>query len=232
MRVLFVFPGFISKDEQPLGIMYISALLKKHNHTTELFNLTSEEFTDFENKLDKTSERFIEKIETFKPDLVGFSVVTPTYPRSVLLSRVARQHSKAKIVFGGAHPTVEPERTISEKSVDMICIGEGEYPMLDLVTKMEGDGDITTVRNMWVKHNDKIHRNPLGELIDNLDSLPHPDRKLFHDSYTRNGGTGASFITSRGCPYKCSYCHNHFLQDLYKSKGPYIRYRGIEEKVC
>lgn len=231
MRVLFVFPGFISKDEQPLGIMYISALLKKHNHSAELFNLTSEEFTDFKNKLDKITERFIKKIEAFKPDLIGFSVVTPTYLRSLMLSRVARQHSKAKIVFGGAHPTVEPERTISEKSVDMICIGEGEYSMLDLVTKMESGRDITNVKNMWIKHNNRIRRNPLGDLVSDLDSLPHPDRKLFHDSYTRDGGIGASFITSRGCPYKCSYCHNHFLQDLYRGKGPYIRYRSIEDVI-
>lgn len=124
---------------------------------------------------------------------------------------------------------MDPENTISEKSIDAICVGEVEHALLELVTKMENGEDITKIENIWIKKSGNISKNPVRPLIQDLDSLPYPDRDLINRRYISN--STANFITSRGCPYHCSYCINEYLQELYRGKGRFLRYRGIDNVI-
>jgi radical SAM superfamily enzyme YgiQ (UPF0313 family) len=72
---------------------------------------------------------------------------------------------------------------------------------LDLVNNLDGGNPITHIENWWIKIDGNILRNPLRPLIENLDELPFPDRNLFSSRYP-----SAYITTSRGCPYRCSYC--------------------------
>lgn len=78
------------------------------------------------------------------------------------------------MIVGGIFATFAPEEIIAEDCVDMVCVGEGEYALVELCTKMEEKQDITSVQNMWVKKDGKIFRNGIRRPV-NLDELPFQD---------------------------------------------------------
>jgi len=242
MRILLIHPnrsiGPVMNwyGEAPLGILYLSAVLEKAGHLTDLIDLTpylinrSSLRSFLRGKTIPTYARdLLERTKAFKPDLIGFSVVSTHYSLSVALSNLIKESFDVPIIFGGSHPTVDPEETISEKAIDMICIGEGEHALLELVTKIDEGKDISQVKNIWIKEGSNVLRNPIRPLIQDIDSLPYPNREILDKRYFKSGGT--SFITGRGCPYQCSYCVNSHLQKLYRGLGKFIRYRSIQKVI-
>src|SRR5437764_15048154 len=117
----------------------------------------------------------------------------------------------------------------------MICVGEGEGPLLDLCDALSTGKDHTTIRNLWVKgHAGEIIKNPLREAV-KLDALPMPDYSLFNDErfYFPLGGKMlrmGSVETHRGCPYQCSFCNSPGQVNLYKdaNAGPFFRLKSVE----
>ena len=227
MRILFVYPGQIRSTEQPLGLMYVSALLKQHGHETRLFHLTSEEDFSFEARLSAIEKRFMHELTSFSPQIVGFSIIVNVFNKAKTLTELIKKYSNTKVIFGGAGPTVEPERMLVESVADMICVGEGEHAMLDVVTALAEDRDITAIPNIWCKVDGHIFRNDVRPLVEDLEQLPWPDRDLIRQQFEEGNIEWASFISARGCPYHCTYCHNPYLQELYKGKGRYVRLRNI-----
>lgn len=122
---------------------------------------------------------------------------------------------------------------IESEGVDAICRGEADEALVEFVNVLEAGGDITQIRNFWIKKEGTVHRNPLRPLIQDLDSLPFVDRDILakYPSYRHYGVR--FFLGSRGCPYNCSYCFNHALQNLYKEAGggPYIRQRSVPHVI-
>jgi anaerobic magnesium-protoporphyrin IX monomethyl ester cyclase len=80
-----------------------------------------------------------------------------------------------------------------------------------------------------VKRNGTVHRNELRPLMARLDELPFPDREVFRFDEMLRQFPEAEFMGSRGCPYQCAYCANHALLELYRGKGPYVRYRRVDK---
>ncbi len=172
MRVVLVYPGRIDRGEQPLGLMYLSAFLKQHGHETRLFRLRLEEDANFNYYMSGVRERFSKEVTSFKPGLIGFSVIATVFPRAKILARWAKELSNTKLVFGGANPTVEPERTLVESEGDFVCVGEGEHALLDLVTALE-EGEATNgIPNIWASVDRRIYRNDVRPLVEDLESLP------------------------------------------------------------
>ncbi len=228
-RVLLVYPGFISR-EVPLNILYISAALKQAGYDTRVFELTKYlKSTSISNPLKKILKDFIELLDSYRPDIVGFSVMTVGYNITKAMAQLVKAKG-LKVIFGGIHPTILPEDTIAESFVDFICVGEGELPAVNFLNRYFNGGDYTHVKGIWAKdENGKIWRNDVADLVTDLDSLPFPDRDALDARYYNAELTGANVFTSRGCPYPCSFCQNKFLLDLYKDKGTFVRYRSIEK---
>ena len=106
--------------------------------------------------------------------------------------------------------------------------GEGEHPLLELCETLgAAGGDPARIPNLWVKHKGQVVRNEIRPLIADLDALPYPDRDLFPYQYLLNDYYEAEFMGSRGCPYGCAYCVNHALIELYRGRGPYVRFRLV-----
>jgi len=135
-------------------------------------------------------------------------------------------------ICGGIHPTIAPEETIGTDGIDMICRGEGEAALAELCRKIERNEDISTIPNVWVKRDGIIIKNPLRGVLENLDRLPFPDRSIFdyENLYAEREGRGI-FMVSRGCPYNCTYCCNHLVRRINKSKGKPVRFRSVDNVI-
>lgn len=182
---------------------------------------------------------FVKKIIDLNPSIVGISVLSPYVPIAKKLTKLIRDNSSALVVWGGVHPTISPESCIKE--ADIICVGEGEGAITDLVTRMRDGKNYIDIENLWINNGSHIIRNPMRPLIQDLDSLPFPsygnDSFYFIDSnhITTKDPTLLDYYlaiqTSRGCPYVCSYCVNSLLRPLFKNLGPYTRRRSVNNII-
>jgi len=160
------------------------------------------------------------------PDVVMFSTLTATgdFEWSLEVAKaIKRENKNILTVFGGLHPTLFPEETMANDAVDVICRGEGEIPALELCNRLGRGEDYSSIPSLWVKSSKGIARNPVGMLVEDLDTLPFPDRDLYQKYGYFNHLDSIDAIAGRGCLFNCSFCMNGVLRDLHKGKGKYIR---------
>ncbi len=212
MKILFIWPCIGSIQKSDTGIAYLSAYLKEHHHKVDLIELTSL----------KTKPIF-NKINYFKPDLIAFNSNSHQFHYVKGLSAKIKEVFDIKIVVGGAHPTGDPWCIKESPFIDGICIGEGEYALLELVENL----DKKNIKNFWFRDNNKIIKNPVRPLIQNLDELPFPDKLIFN-YYKKNKKVIPRFIFSRGCPFNCTYCSNATIKKHYPNQQ-YVRFRSVDK---
>jgi anaerobic magnesium-protoporphyrin IX monomethyl ester cyclase len=207
-------------DNEPHGIMHISALLKQEGHRTSLAVATVDDP--------------IEVALRLKPDVVGYTVYTGTQNYYLDLNcDIKAQLPGVFSIFGGPHPTFFPEM-IEHGGVDGICIGEGEYATLDLLNALQTGSEISDIPNWLFNLNGEIVRNPVRPLLtsEQLDELPFPDRDLLYNVHPASRRNKIRpFITGRGCPYSCTYCFNKAYRELYQGLGKAIRRRSVGDVI-
>ncbi len=203
-----------------LGVIYISSLLKQHGHRVEMFIP----------RKGKRGEHSLEEIASFNPDMVGFPCTTGNHKWSLSFAQLLKNKISTRTIFGGPHPTYFSE-IINRPQVDIICRGEGEYPMLELADKIDRNENITGTLSCWFKDKGKIIKNSQRHLIEDLDQLPFPDRELYSSKYPFCRKSQKVFIASRGCPFSCTFCFNHQYKELYQGKGKFVRYRSVENLI-
>ena len=230
MKILFIYPNLDSQIGFNYGISIISSLLKKEGHKTKLINLNEKLGFDLDLNYIKR------EILSYQPDLIGFSVVTNQYKFAKEIADSIRKYWKSPVVCGGVHATMDPEGVLKDGLFDYACVGEGEDALLDLVHYLEKGKKATDIPNIWTKENGYIIKNPVRPFID-LTRLPLKDYELFDFQRmidAKNGWVG--LMVSRGCPFKCSYCFNHRIVEIYKNdlkvpanKLKYIRFHPHEQ---
>ncbi|MCJ7580000.1 MAG: B12-binding domain-containing radical SAM protein, partial [Candidatus Aminicenantes bacterium] len=231
MKILFIHPMpppsilILQKITYHYGIGSISAVLKENGHTTDYLAL---------NKLDK--KKLVKKIQSFQPDLIGITVTSNQFGLSQEISSFIFETFNLPIVLGGVHPTVRPEESINVKGILGICIGEGEFPMLELVNAMsQNDGlneDNLKIGNFWFNVDGRVLKNPMRALVQDLDSLPFCDREIIDFQHLLNYHKYLEVRGSRGCPYKCAFCVNATYQGIYKNHGKFYRTRSAENLLA
>jgi anaerobic magnesium-protoporphyrin IX monomethyl ester cyclase len=200
--------------EEWLGTMYVSSMLKSHGHDCEILVEPLEKRNVVENALSKS------------PDIVAFSCLTTDFRWALQKAKEIKYKSNVLVVMGGTHITLNPEEAIANPDIDVICIGEGEFPMKELGDAVDRKQDYGGIKNLWVRKDGKIVRNEVRDLIGNLDALPFPDRKLYtkYQIFKKRGKRPIHL--GRGCPYDCTCCHNAKKKELFKNKGNYVRWRN------
>jgi radical SAM superfamily enzyme YgiQ (UPF0313 family) len=155
MNVLFIYSlndvesrkKTVQKPEDiQLGISYISAVLRKHHHTTKLLVLSR--------VLDKKNKKLIRRyMEEFRPGVVCFTAIATEYPTAASIARYIKTHYPDKyLIIGGPHATLNPGEVIKD-DFDALCTGEGEYPVLELVRRLDEGKPVSAVPNLWIKKN-------------------------------------------------------------------------------
>lgn len=181
----------------------------------------------------------IELIQKIQPIFIGISLRSTNFKVATMITKEVKKHIDAPIIWGGIHPTIRPEQCI--EIADIVCIGEGDEAIVDLAEKSSKGEPIDTILNLWVKQSNTTIKNELRPLIQNLDELPIFNYLAEHQ-YMINGGTllpldtdkrtSYQLMTSRGCPFGCTFCCNNVLRRIYKSKGKYVRRRSVEHVMA
>ena len=221
MKVLFVHSEEDNYSvEKPLdgyermqfGISYISSLLKSRGHETRLVVPT---------RLDDSAVE--EHIKDLKPELICFtSVYTEFEFLSGIAGKVKRAHPDIFLLVGGPHASLKPEECLA-RAFDAACVGEGEYPTLELVEQLLSGSSPHGIANLQIKTGGGVERNEPRPFIEDLDALPFPDREIWIP-WLANPLSRPSVLAARGCPFQCTYCCNHALSHL--ADGGYVRMRS------
>jgi len=219
----------------PIGVGLLSGLLKKEGHRVRGFYI--------QNNLDEAGvlEDIVRWVKKFEPDLIAYSCTSPSFNQIRRIAAELRLQIAASSICGGPHPTLYPEETLAESGIDYVCVGEGERSLLDFVNALGGGGDCSTIPGVWsLNKNKQIVKNRLYPLVQDLDNLPWIDYEVFGQQHIKQLTADGWLwhITSRGCPYDCSYCHSPMFRKIYsqgigmpEDRIGYVRFRSADSLI-
>lgn len=249
-KVLFIYPNTMMATLLPLNVSMLSACLKEAGCEVELFDTTyykTEEISFEQKKVDllqvkpfdlkesgihfKDTDIFEDlrkHVKYYQPDLIGITLVEDTIDLGLsLLEAILDYH--APVIAGGVGVNFNAETLISQHSIDMLCVGEGELALVELCKRMRAGRDYSDVRNLWVKQNGRITRNPVRAPVD-ISGLPYIDFDIFERSRLGRPMHGTIYKMlhvelDRGCPFNCAYCEAPAIRKLYTKAGHTKYYR-------
>lgn len=215
MRILLISPhlskGELRTDKMvavypPLGLCYLATILKKKGHKVKLLDAEV---------LRLTKQQIKNEVLSFKPDMVGITCVTIKYQQFKEVAEMIKEIDKdIYCVGGGPHTSIRPKETMEEiPSFDAVCVGEAEETWPELIEYIEKKLPFKDVLGV-------VHRNKEGSVVINpprapikdLDSIPYPDLDFMEDlnlygfNFRYKRLPALNMITSRGCPYRCTFC--------------------------
>jgi len=209
----------------PLGIMYLSAYLKKYSgHQVELLDCVADQLS---------SSQAAQKINEMKPDAVGITTLTHNLVDVFqLVQEIKALLPEIQVILGGPHTYVFPGQAVKLQGVDAVVKGEGEETLLEWLNCLESRGDKSQVAGVFYKENGEIRENLSRPMLEDLNLLPFPDRKALIDKpyFTPviREATCATLISSRGCPFRCVFCSTH---KTFRQRSPLNIVDEIEEVV-
>lgn len=182
--------------------------------------------------------RFVDEIS---PGFIGISLMAIDYDAAVRVTRALKRFfPDIPVAWGGIHPTTAPELCLEH--ADYVCIGEAEQAVLDMAKAVEEGRRLDGIPGLCHRTEEGIEQPPPYPLIEDLDSLPI-NRQIPENAFVqmhgrvtplecrhlqrhkRYRGGVYKILTSRGCPYACTYCVNNFLRKLYGAWG--VRRRSV-----
>lgn len=213
MNILLINPSAIEDKKSwlnrwsvhpPLGLCYLAAVAEKKGHKVKIID----------NEVSMLNYESLEnEISGFKPDVVGLTGTSSKHNVIASYAKFIRGVCSARIVLGGPHVSIMPDKVMEDMpDVDFLVVGEGEYTFLELVNALEEGADLRKISSLVFRDGDKLIMNAKRGFVQDLDELPFPARHLLPDlklykpefGYKRQPVT--SMITSRGCPFRCTFC--------------------------
>jgi radical SAM superfamily enzyme YgiQ (UPF0313 family) len=185
----------------PVGLMYVASSARLHNPDVHIEIL--------ETSLDgRSDEELAAKLLDYRPDLIGIRSISLFEDELKRVAELARSILDVPIVAGGPIATVRRGSLLSAiPAIDLLVVGEGELPFSRLLSGSSTNG-------LVFRQGDQIIDLGDGDVVDNLDELPFPDYSLVdlsryqeHLSYAYNHRRQGVLLTSRGCPFLCTYCN-------------------------
>ena len=201
MKVVIVAPPYPLEEcpAPPLGVTYVAAAFEASGADVKIIDYINSRYS---------TENLIAELNDFKPDLVGVTSVTMTFPVAARIIKTVKDYDPSIItVMGGPHVTFDALNTLQHyPEIDLIVMGEGEETIMELMSCGMKRKQWPDIRGIAFRQNGQFMSTGMREYIDNIDSLPLPARHLISHSKYQALGYPISIITSRGCPYLCIFC--------------------------
>lgn len=235
MKILLINPPireWAKPNVFPLGLGYIASVLREAGHEVEVLDI---------NAFRWNPDEVEKKIAGVCFDLVGIGAIVTVYKYvKWLISIIKRCHPEKKIIVGGSVGTSIPYIMLSKTEADIVCIGEGEVTILEVVKALENAKDLKEIMGIWYRGSDgKIYSNKNRPTLKDIDSIPLPAWDLFPmgiylknpvGAPNRNKWTDGStddikllsmnLFATRGCPYQCIYCYHDFMGQGHRCRSP------------
>ncbi|MFC1462521.1 B12-binding domain-containing radical SAM protein [Verrucomicrobiota bacterium] len=205
----------------PLGLLYVASYLETNS---------SHEITIIDCQVEGLDFGALQaRIGEVRPDVLGMTVMTMSLPSVLEAARLAKEAvPETQIVLGGPHVFLYPEETIRLPGVDFLVVGEGEESFRELLDAIGDKQRLRGIPGLVFRDGGEVVQTGTRPLIEDLDSLPHPARHLVpyrdYSSILAKRDPATTLFTSRGCPFKCTFCSRPHL-------GKRFRYRSAANVV-
>jgi len=234
MRILLSSPEsgvWNSRKHIHMGLGYLAGALLAHGYEVDIWDAAVEE----------DIETLNQRLARDPYQLVGISAPTPLIVNAWEAAATAKSHG-AVTILGGPHLTLMPHESMQKPQVDLVVRGEAEQTIVEIMHALEresgtptphlfdpdaGWGDILGLS--WRDLEGKIHHNPDRPLSGDVDAIPFPAHHLFKiERYTNLNpltdglepeARAYTIVTSRGCPYKCTYCSKPITGDTWRGRS-------------
>ncbi|MBK5134126.1 cobalamin-dependent protein, partial [Candidatus Bathyarchaeota archaeon] len=208
----------------PMGILYLGTYLSENNFDVSILDQFARGFSIKET---------LKWIKHEDPDILGFSTITTAgtgRSSAEIAKRVKEEiNPNVKVLFGNYHATFNDTRILNKYSFIDACIrGEGEKTLLEIAEKTEKGRGFEEIRGVTYRDNGRIVRNDDRPLLENIDNLPIPNRKLLGNVKYKNKVEGldlsvgkfTSAASSRGCAFQCSFCSSSMFWGKWRPRSP------------
>ncbi len=229
MKILMIYPNIDAPLGSNHGVAALAGVLHANGHEFDLMHVCEKK------EPVPSSEEIVEYIRDTKPGLVGFSVLSQQYEWAAEKSKAIREvFPDLPQTIGGVHCTMVPDEVHKSKLFEYVCVGEGDYALLNLMNALENGEPTKDLANFRMWDGEEPITNAVAPFPD-LETLPPLDYGVFDmDTILDHTKGWMGILTSRGCPYKCTYCFNIEIVDQYvddgAAKGPkdFLRFFPIE----
>ncbi|MCP4267834.1 MAG: radical SAM protein [Candidatus Brocadiaceae bacterium] len=218
MKILLIIPNIEGRvGSPPFNAAFLSSFINNcTDHQSKISDLTF-----YKNSW---KQYLRNQIENETPDLIGISVMSFDFLQALEISAFIKNNYDIKIIFGGVHAILEPEEVMIHNNVDIVCTGEGEYVLKEI---LDNNLNCQKINGLWYRDNGKIIKNEKRNVTESLDEFPFPEWHDFElEKYFLVNNSHITLMASRGCPYSCTYCSNHALNQALN--GKYVRFRSVD----
>ncbi len=210
--------SYLSAVLPPLGMLYVAAQVEKAGYNVRVIDAEAEQLSN---------DQTIQLVKEFQPDLVGIYCTTANFKQMVALADHLKKAVHCAIFFGGPHGTYYGEETAMQDPVDIVFLGEAEQTTPEVLQILQNKGiGLHRVPGIMFQYNGKIIKTDDRPFVKNLDDLAFPafhlvDVKKYRPSPQHILRTPSiTMITTRGCPFKCTFCHVPVLfKDTYRQRS-------------
>ena len=214
LNVLLIRPKSVYADVVagiPIGLALLASVAERKGHRARILDIP----------LEKNPEAALQNILVSSHyDIAGLGCMSVEFLGGLKTAKEVRQRSpRTHIIFGGQHPTIMPQMVMQEDCVDSICLGEGENVWSEFLDRMAAQESLDGVAGLWYRHDGEVVANAPRRTYVNVDAVPMPayhllDIERYFDldfvRFPTADRRAIQIFTSRGCPYRCIYCHDLF----------------------
>ena len=203
--------GELARDEvyPPLGIGILGAELELRGYEVRLLDDSIDEIEELRAGMEWA-------------DVVGISSLTPNARRARELGKIAKEEIGRFVIMGGPHPTTNPEYFLEVGAADICVQGEGDVTLPEVLENIDTPENWENIEGITFMRDGEQVKTPRRALVRKLDELPFPAYHLYDvPKYMRlMVNPGVTIMTSRGCPYACTFCDAEMTPRQYRSMDP------------
>lgn len=216
MKILLVQPRDLATMYTPkrpvMGLAVLAAILEKEKFDIKIIDMRLKDYSSV--------AYFTKSLKVFKPDIVGFTVAPLTTTNVYMLARIVKEKTPAITIAGGPEVSLLPEKILSNKYIDFIIHGEADHSFLRFIKNKNEKNEWKKIDGLGYKEKGKLIINPRKD-VEDLDKIPFPAWDYFQlTKYNKNiSKIKFPIITSKGCPYRCTYCVASRTMGRYRARS-------------